>query len=272
MPDFWVVGPIAWDLALYVDQLPTSGGFVQARESAERPGGTGANVAVALSRAGGRVHMVGYVADDAAGQNMTDALTSAGVDIEHVRTLPGRTSSVVLLIEPSGERSIVGIHPDLLHTVPIPVADIAAGDIVYFAAWHEAFAPTALALAAKGALVTSVPPGVAPAMRYVIGSRPDFGVLPADTVAIVTEGVKGVTVHSSGESSHYSAHPADAVDATGAGDAFAAGLLWEIGQGRSLDEGVRLGLGWAATAVQSKSSMPTSQHQRPKPAAHKQSS
>jgi sugar/nucleoside kinase (ribokinase family) len=35
-----------------------SGHFVQAAESAERPGGTGANVATALSQAGGRVHMV----------------------------------------------------------------------------------------------------------------------------------------------------------------------------------------------------------------------
>ncbi|GAA3112806.1 hypothetical protein [Nonomuraea salmonea] len=53
MADFWIIGPIAWDLALYVDHIPPSGHFVQASESVERPGGTGANVAVALSQAGG---------------------------------------------------------------------------------------------------------------------------------------------------------------------------------------------------------------------------
>ncbi|MEV4078745.1 carbohydrate kinase family protein [Nonomuraea fuscirosea] len=256
MPDFWIIGPIAWDLALYVDHIPPSGHFVQARESVERPGGTGANVAVALSQAGGRVHMVGYIGDDAAGRNMTTTLTAAGVGIDHVQVLPGHTSSVVLLIEPDGERTIIGIHPDLLHAITIPVDEVAPGDIVYFAAWHAPFTAPAETMAAAGALVTSVPPGTTPAMRYLIGSRNDFSTIPEDTTAIATEGAEGVTVHSSGERTHYPAIPTEAVDVTGAGDAFAAGFLWELAQGRTLAEGVKLGLTWAATTVQKKSSMP----------------
>ncbi|MGP4097167.1 carbohydrate kinase family protein [Nonomuraea sp. KM90] len=257
MPDFWIIGPIAWDLALYVDRLPASGHFVQATESAERPGGTGANVATALRQAGARVHMVGYVGADTAGQSMTSALSAAGVDIDHVQVLPGRTSSVVLLIEPNGERTIVGIHPDLLHGITIPVGAVAPGDIVYFAAWHDHFTAAAQAMAAAGALVTSVPPGTIPAMRYLIGSRNDFTVIPEKTTAIVTEGANGVTVYSGGLADHFAAIPTDVVDATGAGDAFAAGLLWEIGRGRTLVEGVQLGLAWAASTVRAKSSRPT---------------
>ncbi|MFC5834367.1 carbohydrate kinase family protein [Nonomuraea insulae] len=256
MPDFWIIGPIAWDLALYVDHLPASGHFVQASDSAERPGGTGANVAVALSQAGGTVHMVGYIGADAAGQKMTNTLATSGVDVHHVQTLPGHTSSVVLLIEPNGERTIIGIQPDLLHTIAIPTTAIAPGDIVYFAAWHDTFTPAAQALAGNGTLVTSVPPGTLPAMRYLIGSRNDFSTIPANTTAIVTEGAKGVTVHSCGNSQHYPAAPADVVDVTGAGDAFAAGLLWGIAQGQHLDQGVRRGLIWAAQTVATKSSMP----------------
>ncbi|MEV4374023.1 PfkB family carbohydrate kinase [Nonomuraea sp. NPDC049637] len=264
MPDFWIIGPIAWDLALYVDRIPASGNFVQATESVERPGGTGANVATALSHAGGCVHMVGYVGADAAGRNMTEALATAGVDVDYVQVLPGRTSSVVLLIEPDGERTIIGIHPDLLHTVTIPVAAVAPGDVVYFAAWHDAFVPAAQAMAAAGALVTGVPPGTIPAMKYLIGSKNDFTTIPGRTTAIVTEGAEGVTVHAEGRSDHFPALPTDAVDATGAGDAFAAGLLWEIGKGQSLVDGVQLGLAWAAAAVQAKSSMPArTQPRRP---------
>ncbi|TMR93042.1 carbohydrate kinase family protein [Nonomuraea basaltis] len=257
MPDFWIIGPIAWDLALYVDRVPASGHFVQASESVERPGGTGANVAVALSEAGGRVHMVGYVGSDAAGRNLTNTLTAAGVDVDHVQVLPGHTSSVALLIEPNGERTIIGIHPDLLRTITIPTQAVVSGDIVYFAAWHDTFASAAQAMATAGALVTSVPPGAAPAMQYLIGSRNDFATVPEKATAVMTEGANGVTVYSSGKSDHYPAIPADVVDATGAGDAFAAGLLWEIGNGKTLDEGVRLGLTWAATTVQTRSSMPT---------------
>lgn len=262
MSDFWIIGPIAWDFALYIDHLPASGNFVQATESVERPGGTGANVATALSHAGGRVHMVGYVGADAAGQNMTKALATARVDVDHVQVLPGRTSSVVLLIEPNGERTIIGIHPDLLHTITIPVAAVARGDVVYFAAWHDAFVPAAQAMAVAGALVTGVPPGTIPAMKYLIGSKNDFTAIPRRTTAIVTEGAGGVTVHSEGRSDHFPALPADAVDATGAGDAFAAGLLWEIGRGRPLVDGVQLGLAWAAATVQAKSSMPISTEPR----------
>ncbi|TYB53438.1 hypothetical protein FXF51_49180 [Nonomuraea sp. PA05] len=257
MPDFWVIGPIAWDLAMYVDHLPHSGHFVQASESAERPGGTGANVATALSQAGARVHMVGYVGADAAGQKMTATLTAAGVDIDHVQVLDGHTSSVVLLIEPNGERTILGIHPDLLHDITIPTAAVAPGDIVYFAAWRDVFAPAAQAMAAAGAVVTSVPPGTVPAMRYLIGSRNEFTVIPEDSTAIVTAGASGVTVHSAGGTDHFPAVPTDAVDATGAGDAFAAGLLWAIGGERPLVEGVQLGLSWAAATVRVKSSVPT---------------
>ncbi|UBU12532.1 carbohydrate kinase family protein [Nonomuraea gerenzanensis] len=256
MPDFWIIGPIAWDLALYVDHLPASGHFVQAVESTERPGGTGANVATALSEAGARVHMVGYVGADAAGQRMTTALTAAGVNADHVQVLNGRTSSVVLLIEPNGERTIIGIHPDLLHDIAIPAAAVGPGDIVYFAAWRDVFTPAAQAMAAAGALVTSVPPGTVPTMRYLIGSRNDFTVIPKDTTAIVTEGAKGVTVHSADDAYHFPAISADVVDATGAGDAFAAGLLWAIGREQPLVEGVQLGLAWAAATVQVKSSVP----------------
>jgi sugar/nucleoside kinase (ribokinase family) len=187
---------------------------------------------------------------------MTTTLTAAGVNVDHIQVLPGRTSSVVLLIEPDGERTIIGIHPDLLHTITIPVHAVAPGDIVYFAAWHASFTAAAQAMAAAGALSTGVPPGTTPAMRYLIGSRNDFSAIPDDAIAIVTAGAEGVAVYSSGECEHYPAVPATAVDATGAGDAFAAGFLWELGQGRTLAEGVKLGLDWAASTVQTKSSMP----------------
>jgi sugar/nucleoside kinase (ribokinase family) len=257
MPDFWIIGPIAWDLALYVDHIPASGRFVQASESMERPGGTGANVAVALSQAGGRVHMVGYVGADEAGRNMTKALTAAGVDIEHVQVLPGQTSSVVLLIEPTGERTIIGIHPDLLHCLTIPVAAISPGDIVYLAAWRDIFTPAIEALAAQGTLVAGVPPGATPAMRYLIGSRNDFAAIPPpETTAIVTDGANGVTVYALEQSHHYPALPVKTVDVTGAGDAFAAGLLWGVGSGNTLKKGIHCGLVWAAATVGKKASVP----------------
>src|SRR6266581_7324673 len=122
MADFWVVGPIAWDRVLHVPCLPPSGGFVQAST-------------------GAAVHMVGYVGDDEPGSRLKAVLDTAGVDVRFVHGRRGHTSEVVILVEPSGERAMIGLRPDLLHTVPVPSAGIAPGDVVYFAAWHDEFLP-----------------------------------------------------------------------------------------------------------------------------------
>src|SRR6266487_289407 len=117
MADFWVVGPIAWDRVLRVPCLPPSGGFVQAGEVSERPGGSGANAAIALASAGAAVHMIGYVGDDEHGSRLRAVLDAAGVNAHFVSTRRGHTSEVVIFVEPTGERAIVGIWPDLLHTI-----------------------------------------------------------------------------------------------------------------------------------------------------------
>jgi hypothetical protein len=73
-----------------------------------------------------------------------------------VQARDGHTSQVVILVEPSGERASPGMSPDLLHTVPVPVADITAGDVVYFAGWREEFVPTMTKLTAVGVIVATV--------------------------------------------------------------------------------------------------------------------
>src|SRR5215472_647687 len=177
MADFWVVGPIAWDRVLRVPYLPPSGGFVQATDVAERPGGSGANTAMALASTGASVHMVGYVGDDEPGARLRTMLSAAGVDTHFVHDRDGHTSEVVILVEPSGERAICGIWPDLLHTVQMPADDIQPGDLVYFAAWHEEFLPAMTQLTGRGAVVATIPPPtITPGLpaTYVIGSESQY--------------------------------------------------------------------------------------------------
>jgi sugar/nucleoside kinase (ribokinase family) len=269
MADFWVVGPIAWDRVLHVPYLPPSGGFVQATDVAERPGGSGANTAIALASTGASVHMVGYVGDDEPGPRLRAMLSAAGVDVRFVHARDGHTSEVVILVEPSGERAICGIWPDLLHTVPVPVEHVAPGDVVYFAAWHEGFLPAMTQLTDGGAIVATVPPPMLepglPAY-YLIGSQDQYddqdprravrsreGTVRA---VVVTQGADGLVIHDRDSSIAYPAHQVSAVDTTGAGDAFAAGFLFKVAAGASVDQAVSAGIAWAATAVQSSASIP----------------
>jgi sugar/nucleoside kinase (ribokinase family) len=269
MAEFWVVGPIAWDRVLHVPYLPPSGGFVQATDMAERPGGSGANTAMALASTGASVHMVGYVGGDEPGVRLRAMLSAAGVDVRFVHDRDGHTSEVVVLVEPSGERTICGIWPDLLHTVPVPAEHVAPGDMVYFAAWHEEFVPAMVALTDGGAIVATVPPPTVESglpVAYLIGSREQYngqdprravsGKVGQARAAVVTQGADGLVLHDRDNSIAYPVHQVAAVDTTGAGDAFAAGFLFQIAAGTSVDHAVSAGTAWAAATVQSPASIP----------------
>jgi ribokinase len=273
MADFWVVGPIAWDRVLHVPCLPPSGGFAQASEVSGRPGGSGANAAIALASTGAAVHMVGYVGDDEPGSRLRAVLDTAGVDVRFVHGRRGHTSEVVILVEPSGERAMIGIRPDLLHTVPVPSAGIAPGDVVYFAAWHNEFLPAMTRLTGSGVIVATVPPphlehGL-PA-TYVIGSETQYEEqAPADgflatadrlQAVVVTRGAGGVVIYDRDGSAAYPAQQVLPVDTTGAGDAFAAGFLRQIAAGGTHGEAAAAGIAWASATVQSPASIPPPWH------------
>jgi sugar/nucleoside kinase (ribokinase family) len=269
MADFWVVGPIAWDRVLHVPCLPPSGGFVQASEASERPGGSGANAAIALASTGANVHIVGYLGDDEPGARLRAVLGAAGVDVGFVHARDGHTSEVVILVEPSGERAMTGMWPDLLHTVPVPVADILAGDVVYLAGWHEEFLPAMTKLTAVGVIVATVPLLLlAPPLpaTYVIGSETQYGDQNLQDIVsteggtlravVMTRGSDGVVIHDHDGSTAYPAQQVVVVDTTGAGDAFAAGFLQQIAGGGTLGEAAAAGIAWASVTVQSPASIP----------------
>ena len=269
MADFWVVGPIAWDRVLHVPHLPPSGGFVQATDAAERPGGSGANTAMALASTGASVHMVGYVGDDEPGARLRAMLGAAGVDVRFVHDRDGHTSEVVILVEPSGERAICGIWPDLLHTVLVPAEHVTRGDVVYFAAWREEFLPTMTKLDSGDAIIATVPPPtLEPGLpaTYLIGSRDQYegqdprrvvcGREGAVRAVVVTQGADGLVIYNHDSSIAYPAHQVTAVDTTGAGDAFAAGFLYQVAVGASMDHAASAGIAWAAATVQSPASIP----------------
>jgi ribokinase len=213
--------------------------------------------------------MVGYVGDDEPGARLQEVLGAAGVDVGRVHARDGHTSEVVILVEPSGERAMTGIWPDLLRTMPLPVADVAAGDVVYFAGWREEFLPAMTKLTAAGAIVATVPPPLlAPTLpaTYVIGSETQYGNQNLQDIVstgggtlravVVTRGPGGVVTHSREGSTAYPAQPVGVVDTTGAGDAFAAGFLRQVAGGGTLKEAVAVGIAWASVTVQSPASIP----------------
>ncbi len=281
----WVVGPIAWDWPYHLPRLPSSGEFVQAERLAGRLGGTGANVARALASRHLPVAMVGYVGRDSYGESSKKDLADRGIDVSHVLTLPGETSQVLLFIEPSGERTIIGAAADHLTSVTFPVGAVCSGDLVYIAAWREEFEPAVGELASAGVIVATVPfaqPGAALTVSHVIGSASD---VPESAAAdpwaaysswtggrlkylTLTRGAGGVRSFSDSGCAEVPTAAVAVVDTTGAGDAFAAAMLAAIATGLPVQDGIQDGIAWGAAASRTAGSIPPDWADVPVPGAH----
>jgi ribokinase len=103
-----VVGSINEDVELLVARAPKPGETLTAERTARRPGGKGANQAVAAARAGARVRMIGRVGDDPAGTRMLENLRDEHVDTQAVAALPGvPTGTAYITVTADGENTIV---------------------------------------------------------------------------------------------------------------------------------------------------------------------
>ena len=272
MPKCWIVGPIAWDFPYRIPSLPSSGQFIQATRMPGRLGGTGANVARALVSRNAAVGMVGYVGQDKYGERSVQDMQARGIDVSQIEKLPGQTSQVLLFLEPSGERTIVGAAEDNLSQITIPAGAISSGDLVYFAAWREEFEPALRDIESAGGIVACVPfrkPLVTLPVSYVIGSISEVPEPASDIWAkysswtgdklkymVLTFGSRGVQLLSACDSKELPAVVVQTVDTTGAGDAFAAAILAAILDGRPIMSGVQDGLVWGAATAQKEGSIP----------------
>ncbi|WP_245160579.1 carbohydrate kinase family protein, partial [Blastococcus sp. CT_GayMR20] len=100
------MGDVATDVVAVLSGAPAPGSDRPAAIRS-RGGGAGANVAVHLAQLGVPVVLAGCIGDDAAGAGLTAELAAAGVRLA-LRTVPGAaTGTIVSLVEPDGQRSML---------------------------------------------------------------------------------------------------------------------------------------------------------------------
>ena len=78
-----VFGSLNMDLSIESDHMPALGETIIGSGFITNPGGKGANQAVAASKLGASVVMLGAVGEDAFGDQMIAALAEEGVQCEH---------------------------------------------------------------------------------------------------------------------------------------------------------------------------------------------
>ncbi|MDR7084216.1 ribokinase [Arthrobacter ginsengisoli] len=103
-----VVGSLNADLTIYCDRLPLPGETLHGHGFAVNPGGKSANQAVAASKLGGRVSLVGAIGDDPNGTMLLDSTAHAGVDVSRVRRAADAATGVAIIsVDAAGENSII---------------------------------------------------------------------------------------------------------------------------------------------------------------------
>ncbi|MGY1634356.1 carbohydrate kinase family protein [Geodermatophilus sp. SYSU D01186] len=254
-----VVGDLATDVVVVLDGEAAPASDRPARITT-RGGGAGANVAVHLAALGVPVVFAGCTGDDAAGAGLVADLVAAGVTAA-VRSVPdAATGTVVSLVEPDGQRSMLADRSANLALQPGDVPPLRAGGHLHLSGYtlldprpRAAGLAALAAAAAAGCTVSLDPASTGPLARYGVdrwladtaaatlvlpneeearlltGCRDAAGAARAlaarHRVAVVTLGAEGALWASGDTLVHRPAHPGPVVDTTGAGDAFAAGLL-----------------------------------------------
>jgi sugar/nucleoside kinase (ribokinase family) len=243
-------------------------------------------VAVHLARLGTPVQLAGCVGDDPSGAGLTAELAAAGVRTA-LRTVPGvPTGTVVSLVEPDGRRSMLADRGANLELLPGDVPPLPADGHLYLSGYtllHPR--PRAAGLralrdaVAAGCTVSVDPASAGPLARYGVDrwladtagttlllpnaaearlltgcSDPeDAGRALAERYPVVAVklGPEGALWAAGDRLVHRPAHPTTVVDTTGAGDAFAAGLLsvWLASPDGDPSETLDAGLAKAAAVV-----------------------
>jgi sugar/nucleoside kinase (ribokinase family) len=232
-------------------------------------GGQAANVAAWVVALGGEARFVGKLARDPAGRLLAEELQGRGVELAGPEAEVG-TGTVVSIATPDGKRTMLsdrGVSVELTAN-EVERAWLADCDRLHLPAYSLVAEPIAGAALEAAALAPQVSVDLSStAALELIGIErfrglvdelgPDVifaneaeaelvGHLEVETF-VLKRGVRGCIVRTGGEEREYPARPAEVVDTTGAGDAFAAGFLVA---------GPELGLEAAARCVAQLGAMP----------------
>jgi sugar/nucleoside kinase (ribokinase family) len=265
------LGDLLLDVIVRLDEPPTSGADANARTSTGA-GGQAANVAAWSAALGASARCIAKRGEDSAGELVAAELAAHGVDL--AGPVGGRTGVVVSLVSPDGERTMAsdrGASPEL-SSDDLDVNWLAC-DCLHISGYALLDSPidrTALRAAelvrAEGGRVTVDLSAWTRIRAYgpqrfraqlellapdvIFANEPEWEIVGAAyalaPTAVVKRGARGVLVLGE-QQVELPAATGEVVDATGAGDAFAAGFI--VG-------GPQLALETAARCVAKPGAMP----------------
>ncbi|WP_027965341.1 ribokinase [Halalkalibacillus halophilus] len=254
-----VIGSINMDLVTSANRFPSKGETIMGEDFKTIPGGKGANQAIAASKLGAEVTMIGCVGEDAFAKELIENFEANGIDttsIQKVQEQPTGIASITIaesdnhiIVVPGANHAVqpkmieeykdIIIKSDLLllqHEIPLNTVAFIV-DLAYKNGTDVVLNP---------APAHSIPLEVLEKVKYLTPNEHELSEILDDEEKtsfyrnnrekfIVTQGGKGVEYYQDGQEQHVPGFDVDVVDTTGAGDSFNGGFSVALAQGKSLE-------------------------------------
>jgi ribokinase len=290
-PRITVVGSYATGLTMRVERLPSPGETLLGTGYRVDYGGKGSNQAVGCARLGAQVSFVARIGKDAFGEMALGLYRDEGIDVASVTQSAAAPTGVGFIIVDSAGGNCITIDPganELLTAADISNSDTAFQSPAVVLTQLEIPVTAAEAAMAGGRAVNAItilnPAPVRPLpdsvlrlvdiitpnqseARVLAGHSPNETIDPEKVAheliargvkqIVMTLGEKGALIVTSSSSLHVPALRFKAVDTTGAGDAFNAGLGMALACGAPLVDAVRFAVVTGGLAVTKEGVIPS---------------
>jgi ribokinase len=284
-PRIGVIGSTNMDLTTTVVRMPVWGETVLAKHFETSFGGKGANQAIAAAKLGAEVVMVTNLGDDTLGASALNNFESFGIDTRHVRRIPNQSTgtATILVDEGSGDNAILivaGANGDL-SSADVDAASEALKRCDLILLQLEIQLETAYAAICFGrqnGVKTVLNPaparsnldmGVVTQASFLIPNETELAILagmPVESEAevaaaaqslvkqgvetvIVTLGSRGALMATAQGARRIAPVKVQAVDTTGAGDAFIGSFARYFAAGLSLEAALTEATRYSAFSV-----------------------
>jgi len=291
-PRITVVGSYATGLTLKVKRLPSQGETVLASGYRVDFGGKGSNQAVGCARLGAEVAFIARIGEDDFGEMALRLYREEGIDVAFVRQSSEQSTGVgFILVEAGSGNNCIALDPganELLSADDVAQCDSAFKSSALVLTQLEIPVPAAEAALARGrangattilnpAPVRPLPASVLQLVdvltpnqteaKVLTGRSPDDAANPEEVAqdlirlgvrqVVITLGERGALIVNASSSKHIPAIRLPAVDTTGAGDAFNAGLAMALASGEALESAVEFAVVTGGMAVTKESVIPS---------------
>jgi len=288
-----VIGSANMDMVVTAERFPYPGETIFGKKFQTFPGGKGANQAVGCAKLGGKTYFIGKYGDDAFCGTLIKNMRSEGVDLEHIFIdSEESTGTALITVDDEGQNEIIVISGSNMKLSPSDIESKAElfGHVKVVLSQLEIPLNTVIKIAEfckKGGALFILNP--APAIKlpdellqkidYLTPNELELELLSGSKVideesaekaakilvnkgvgnVIVTLGSKGSLFVNRNKNLIFPAYKVQAVDTTGAGDAFNGALAFSLANDADPEKAIKFANKVASIAVTrmgAQSSMP----------------